>query len=108
MAKNKKMNTDSTSKKRTTSTQKVGKKGGMSGVVAPAVGAVAGAVIGGVTAAALSDEKKRKAIGETVTSMADYAVDAMDSVNENMSEAQDAVRTTAEKTIEVTDKTGNK
>lgn len=92
--------------KKTTAIKKTvkGMKGGMS-TVAPIIGgAVTGAIVGGVAGAIAADEKKRKVVSEIGSNMADYAADAIDAVSESASDAQDAVRGTAEKTIEATKK----
>jgi hypothetical protein len=78
------MPTKKTTKKSAT---KKGKKGGLSTVAVGAAGAVVGAALGGATAAALSNEKTRKSLGEVVGNIGEYASDAMDTIDESITTA---------------------
>lgn len=60
-----------------------GHKGGANVMMGAAAGAVAGATIGGLAGAALADEKTRKAVSESISTMAKTAGETVKRLDEN-------------------------
>lgn len=72
-------------------TQKGG-KGGASAMMGAAAGAVAGATLGGIAGAALSDEKTRKTVAESISNIAKTANETAKRLDANQDKVANTIK----------------